>query len=255
MTSFFKKKLEIAEGRIVAKVAQVVSLDVDNFTIPQFGEPTNERQRAVRDAFKHAWKGYKEFAWGHDHLKPISKGWLIIDILIKHYYFTKINNLYRFVGYSEWMECGLTIVDSLDTMLIMNLKEEFAEAREWVKESLNFEKDVFVNLFETTIRVLGGLLTAFHFTGDDLFKVKAEDIGDRLMGAMTAPSPIPYSDVNLKTKEAKQPGWGGESSLSEVTTIQLEFRDLSRITKNDTFEVSFYKLISKPKQSFIESSF
>lgn len=147
-----------------------------NLTIPHFGEPTNERQKAVREAFKHAWKNYKEFAWGHDHLKPISK------------------------GYSEWMECGLTIVDSLDTLLIMNLQEEFTEARKWVESSLNFEKDVFVNLFETTIRILGGLLTAFHFTGDELFKIRATDIGDRLLGAMTSSSAVPFSDVNLKTK-------------------------------------------------------
>lgn len=64
-----------------------------------FPEPSNQRQIAVRDAFKFAWKNYKEYAWGRDHLKPISK------------------------GFSEWMECGLTIVDSLDTILIMNLKD------------------------------------------------------------------------------------------------------------------------------------
>lgn len=85
-------------------------------------------------------------------------------------------------------------------MLIMNLKDEFAEARNWVAESLNFEQDVFVNLFETTIRMLGGLLTAFHLSGDEIFKIKAVDIGDRLMGALTSNSAVPFSDVNLKTK-------------------------------------------------------
>lgn len=82
----------------------------------------------------------------------------------------------------------------------MNLKDEFDEARKWVAESLSFEKDVFVNLFETTIRVLGGLLTAFHLSSDEIFKVKAIDIGDRLLGAMGSKTPIPFSDVNLKTK-------------------------------------------------------
>jgi mannosyl-oligosaccharide alpha-1,2-mannosidase len=70
---------------------------------------------------------------------------------------------------------------------------EFADARKWVDESLSFEKDVSVNLFETTIRVLGGLLSAFHLTGDEIFKLKAIDIGDRLMGALNSPSPVPYS--------------------------------------------------------------
>lgn len=59
----------------------------------------NERQRAVVSAFKHAWNGYKKYAWGHDSLKPVSR------------------------GYSEWFGTGLTIVDSLDTMIIMGLDD------------------------------------------------------------------------------------------------------------------------------------
>lgn len=47
---------------------------------------------------QHAWKGYKKFAWGHDHLKPISG------------------------AYHDWFHLGLTIVDSIDTLYIMNLK-------------------------------------------------------------------------------------------------------------------------------------
>lgn len=57
------------------------------------------RQQAVIKAFRHAWKGYKKFAWGHDHLKPIAE------------------------SYHDWFGLGLTIVDSLDTIFIMGLKE------------------------------------------------------------------------------------------------------------------------------------
>ena len=64
-----------------------------------FTGPTNERQQKVTDAFLHAWKGYKDYAWGHDHLKPISK------------------------TYNDWFHLGLTIIDSLDTMYIMGLKK------------------------------------------------------------------------------------------------------------------------------------
>uniref|UniRef100_A0A0N5AJW1 alpha-1,2-Mannosidase n=1 Tax=Syphacia muris TaxID=451379 RepID=A0A0N5AJW1_9BILA len=173
--------------------------------------PQNARQRAVVDAFKFAWKGYKTYAWGHDHLKPLSK------------------------SYSEWFGLGLTIVDSLDTMIIMGLDEEFEEARSWVAESLTFEKNVFVNFFETSIRILGGLLSAYHLSGERMFVEKAEDVGKRLLAAYTGSSPIPVSDVNLKSS-AKQPPGSGESSLSEVTTVQIEFRDLSRVTGNSTFE-------------------
>lgn len=54
---------------------------------------------AVRESFRHAWRGYKEFAWGHDELRPISK------------------------SYGEWFGLGLTLIDALDTMWILGLKE------------------------------------------------------------------------------------------------------------------------------------
>ncbi len=59
---------------------------------------------------------------------------------------------------------------------------------------------------------------------DELFKEKALDIGDRLLPAITSSkSSVPYSDINLRTRVAKQPAWGSSSSTSEVTTIQMEF--------------------------------
>lgn len=59
---------------------------------------------------------------------------------------------------------------------------------------------------------------------------------DRLMASFDSPSGIPYSDVNLKTRTGHAPKWSPDSSTSEVTTIQLEFRDLSRITGNSKYE-------------------
>ena len=108
-----------------------------------------EHQKAVVEAFKHAWKGYKDHAWGFDELKPLSK------------------------GHSTWFDLGLTLVDSLDTMWLMGLTEEFQEARDWVANKLVIEQNRDVNLFETTIRVLGGLLTTYHFTDDKIFLDKA----------------------------------------------------------------------------------
>ena len=112
-------------------------------------EKQNKRQKKVVEAFKHAWEGYRKYAWGHDELRPISR------------------------SSSEWFGLGLTIIDSLDTMLLMNLREEFQQARDWVANGLTFDKSVDVNLFETTIRVLGGLLSAYHLSQDDLFLKKA----------------------------------------------------------------------------------
>jgi len=108
-----------------------------------------DRQKAVVAAFKHAWKGYKDYAWGYDELKPLSK------------------------RESTWFNLGLTLVDSLDTMWLMGLETDFKEARDWVAKDLIIEQDRDVNLFETTIRVLGGLLSAYHFTEDQVFLDKA----------------------------------------------------------------------------------
>ena len=69
-----------------------------------------------------------------------------------------------------------------------------------------------VNLFETTIRVLGGLLSAFHLSGDNIFLEKAKDLGNRLMGAFSSSSGIPYSDVNLKSTRGHAPKWSPDSS-------------------------------------------
>ncbi|XP_053987143.1 endoplasmic reticulum mannosyl-oligosaccharide 1,2-alpha-mannosidase [Hylaeus volcanicus] len=184
----------------------------------KFNGPQNSRQRAIVAAFKHSWNGYKEYAWGHDNVKPISR---------KH---------------SDWFGLGLTIVDSLDTMYIMGLNNEFSEAKAWVDKSLVFTLNRDVNLFEVTIRVLGGLLSAYHLSGDKIFLNKAAQLGDRMMPAFSTSSGVPYSDVNLGTKTAHSPKWGPDSSTSEITSIQLEFRDLSRSTGEPKYEEAVAKV-------------
>ncbi|XP_040053804.1 endoplasmic reticulum mannosyl-oligosaccharide 1,2-alpha-mannosidase [Gasterosteus aculeatus] len=179
---------------------------------PEVPTGTVDRLEAVCDAFRHAWKGYKDYAWGHDELRPISR------------------------SFGEWFGLGLTLIDSLDTMWILGLKEEFAEARDWVEKELSFDKNVDVNLFETTIRVLGGLLSTFHLTGDRLFLEKAKDLGSRLMPAFKTPSKIPFSDVNIGKGTAHPPRWTSDSTLAEVTSIQLEFRELSRLTQDPQYQ-------------------
>ncbi|CAB3364923.1 Hypothetical predicted protein [Cloeon dipterum] len=184
----------------------------------RFKGPITERQKAVTAAMQHAWKGYKEFAWGHDHLKPISG------------------------AYHDWFFLGLTIVDSIDTLYIMNLKNEYMEAKKWVEKSLRFDRNQDVNLFEVTIRVLGGLLSSYHLTGEKIFLAKAMDLGERLLPCFESPSGVPFSDINLGNHKAHSPKWSPDSSTSEVTTIQLEFRDLSSSTGDPRFEEAVSKV-------------
>lgn len=177
----------------------------------KFKGPSNERQQKVVDAFLHAWKGYKEHAWGKDELRPLSK------------------------TSSSWFNLGLTIIDSLDTIYIMNLQEQFHEAVEWVKTGLDLNADRYNNLFEITIRILGGLLSAFHLSAEKVLLEKAYDLSNRTLVAFNTSSMIPLSDVNLARRLAKSPSWTADSSISEAATLQIELNDLSNLTGDSRF--------------------
>jgi hypothetical protein len=86
------------------------------------------------------------------------------------------------------------------------------------------DHDVDVNLFECTIRVLGGLLSAYALSADVLFLSKAIDLADRLLPSFETHSGLALSDVNLHTHRAHKPHFGPDSSTAETTTVQLEFR-------------------------------
>lgn len=143
---------------------------------------------------------------------------------------------------------GWIIVDSLDTLMIMNLTSRLSHAREWISNSLDYDQDHEVNTFETTIRMLGGLLSAHYLSntfpemapisdddrgapGEDLYLEKAADLADRLLGAFESPSGIPFASVNLKTSEGKPShADGGASSTAEAASLQLEFKYLAYLT-------------------------
>jgi endoplasmic reticulum Man9GlcNAc2 1,2-alpha-mannosidase len=143
---------------------------------------------------------------------------------------------------------GWIIVDALDTMMLMNLTSRLTHAREWLSTSLTYEQDQDVNTFETTIRMLGGLLSAHYLSttfpdmapltdddegaiGEDLYLEKAKDLADRIMGAFESPSGIPFASFNLKTLQGiPSHDDGGASSTAEAATLQLELKYLSKLT-------------------------
>lgn len=148
---------------------------------------------------------------------------------------------------------GWIIVDALDTMMIMNLTKPLKNAQQWVAQSLTFNQDSEVNTFETTIRMLGGLLSAHYLsTGlnlvpvetefEDLYLEKATDLVDRLLGAFDSPSGIPYASVNLKTRKGVvSHADGGASSTAEAGTLQLELKYMAKLTG----EVPFWQMAEK----------
>ncbi|EXF77709.1 glycosyl hydrolase family 47 [Colletotrichum fioriniae PJ7] len=140
---------------------------------------------------------------------------------------------------------GWIIVDSLDTMMLMNLTQPLADARRWLHRSLTWDQDQDVNTFETTIRMLGGLLSAHYLSTqlphvaskrDSLYLSKAIDLADRLLVAFDSNSGIPFASVNIGKREGiASHADGGASSTAEAATVQLEMKYLSQLTGNDIY--------------------
>ena len=158
----------------------------------------------VKTEFLHAWNGYKKYAWGHDDLKPLSK------------------TPHDWYGQSLLM----TPVDALDTMRLMGLNDEAAATQQYILANLSFDKDIEVQNFEITIRLLGGLLTNYQLTGDKRFLTLAEDLGRRLLPVFNSPTGMPYRYVNLKTGKTRD----AKSNPAEIGTLLVEFGTLSKLT-------------------------
>src|SRR5262245_52646775 len=97
------------------------------FAFPVLAEVNKvELAEKVRQEFLHSWNGYKQYAWGHDSLKPLSK------------------------SYHDWYDVSLlmTPVDAMDTMYLMGFKEEGDKTKEYVIKNLSFDKDISVKNFE-----------------------------------------------------------------------------------------------------------
>jgi mannosidase alpha-like ER degradation enhancer 2 len=171
----------------------------------------NKQQLAakVRSEFLHTWQGYKKYAWGHDDVRPLTK------------------------SYHDWYSQPLlmTPVDALDTMILMGFKDEAAATKNYIIQNLSFDKDISVQNFEITIRLLGGLLSSYQLTGDKRLLAMAEDLGNRLLPVFESPTGIPYRYVNLKTGKVR----GAETNPAEAGTLLIEFGALSKLTHKRIF--------------------
>ncbi|EIE24199.1 glycoside hydrolase [Coccomyxa subellipsoidea C-169] len=162
---------------------------------------------------RHSWAGYAQHAWGFDELMPLTQN-----------------------GKNSFGGLGATIVDSLDTLWLMGLKDEFKAARDWVVNELSFNKFYEASVFETTIRVVGGILTAHELSGDEAFLRRAEELVQILMHAFDTPTGIPYGTINLQTQQGRNPTWTQKASiLSEFGTEQLELIQTSLKTGNPVY--------------------
>ncbi|GAB1192347.1 hypothetical protein APSETT444_001538 [Aspergillus pseudonomiae] len=185
-----------------------------------------KKQNAVRNAFKHAWKGYKKHAWLRDELSPLSAE-------------------YR-ESFGGW---AATLVDSLDSLVIMGLMDEFEDALQAI-EQIDFSTTgaTQINVFETNIRYLGGFLGAYDLTNGSypILLKKAVEVADLIYGSFDTRNRMPQSRWEW-TRSAL--GMGIQPSrntiLAELGSLNLEFTRMTQLTKDPKYFDAIQRIADK----------
>ncbi|KAL6878745.1 seven-hairpin glycosidase [Trichoderma novae-zelandiae] len=188
-------------------------------------DTTKARKQAVKDAFIKSWEAYKTYAWTKDQLQPLSR-----------------SGKETFSGWSA------QLVDALDTLWIMDLKDDFVLAVkevaviDWAKTKDNN----VVNLFEVTIRYLGGLIAAYDLSQEPVLRAKAIELGDALYATFDTPNRLPSHWLDYS--KAKKGVQVADDSMSGAAggTLCMEFTRLSQITGDS----KYYDATERIKQFF-----
>ena len=165
-------------------------------------------QRQARSMMRHVWSNYEQRAFGKDELKPVSGR-----------------------GTDSWGGLGQTLVDSLDTLWLMGFHEEFDRAADWAESHLDFNKNLNVNYFETSIRHLGGLVSAFVLSSRPGLLGKANDLAMRLAPIFPSPQStkqqLSMSDLNPGSGRLQDWLDGAKRFLHQVLTNLTDTSDFS----------------------------
>ncbi|ROT41251.1 endoplasmic reticulum mannosyl-oligosaccharide 1,2-alpha-mannosidase [Sodiomyces alkalinus F11] len=190
--------------------------DGDDNTQQQHSEDGNvneSRRNAVLHAFRRSWDSYKEHAWTWDELRPVSGR-----------------------GKNTFGGFAATLVDSLDTLWIMGMHDDFQQAVRAVA-TIDWDNTTLtsINMFETTIRHLGGLLAAYDLSGEPVLLAKAVELGDMLYLGFDTASRMPpfwfeFAAAKLGTQKA-----GDRDPSASGCSLSLEFTRLSQLTGNPKY--------------------
>lgn len=182
-----------------------------------FRDPSapDPRRDSVLHVFQRSWDAYRKHAWLHDELSPVSGG--------------------AKDPFGGW---AATLVDTLDTLWIMNLTAEFDEAAAAVGRNLDFAATPSgdsVNVFETTIRHLGGLLSAYELSGNEVLLTKAVELGELLYKAFDTPNRMPvfWLDFQRVIEGSQHASTNGASAAA--ASLCLELTRLSQLTGKPKF--------------------
>ncbi|TGJ81581.1 hypothetical protein E0Z10_g7166 [Xylaria hypoxylon] len=173
------------------------------------------RRSEVKEAFVKSWTSYKNVGFGYDELLPVSGGGQDV------------------AGFGGW---GATLVDSLSTLWIMDLKDDFYEAAA-AAVTIDYSKsqDTSCNYFETTIRHLGGLLGAYDLSSETALLDKAVELGDMLYMAYDTPNRMPSFWLDFQDAKTGEQVAGTRVGSSAVTSSSLEFSRLTQLTGDNKY--------------------
>ena len=177
------------------------------------GKLQASRRDAVHKVFQRSWISYRKYAWTKDELTPLTAG--------------------AKTTFGGW---AATLVDSLDTLWIMNLTDEFQEAVEAVA-ALDWAatNSTSCNLFETTIRHLGGLLSAYDLSQEPVLLQKAIELGNMLYAGFDTPNRMP--PMFLDFEEARKGYLTADyaTPAAAPASLSMEFTHLSQLTGDSTY--------------------
>ncbi|KAI4106245.1 MAG: hypothetical protein L6R37_002227 [Teloschistes peruensis] len=212
-----------------AKVKVLPKIQTSKFSEESSDEKSARKAKldTIKKTFAFSWDGYRKNAWMQDELSPVSG---------------KFRN--PFCGWAA------TLVDALDSLWILGMKEEFAEAARAIGK-IDFTTSIRndLPLFEVTIRYLGGLVSAYDLSGAK-YRVlldKAVELAEILMGAFDTPNRMPMTYYLWKPTFASQPHRAKTRVvLAELGSLTLEFTRLAQITK----EIKYYDAVARITDEF-----
>uniref|UniRef100_A0A8C1B3P0 alpha-1,2-Mannosidase n=1 Tax=Cyprinus carpio carpio TaxID=630221 RepID=A0A8C1B3P0_CYPCA len=242
--NWIRKETNSCGGFVMALAAVLFSCLVIGVTGQDGQAMTAEEKSKIRDQilemFDHAYNSYMDYAYPADELMPLSCRGRVRGLEPNR------GDIDDSLG-----KFSLTLIDTLDTLVLLNKLDEFEEAVKKTVRDVRFDNDIVVSVFETNIRVLGGLLGAhvmadvlkqrgerMQWYRDELLHM-AKELGFRLLPAFNTTSGLPYPRVNLRygvVNPLSRTGTESDTCTACAGTMILEFAALSRLSGDPIFE-------------------
>lgn len=183
-----------------------------------------DKRGDIRRAFRQSWTSYEEHAWGRDELRPLSMQ-----------------------GHDSLGGWAASMIDALDTLWLMDMKPEFERATRYVAH-LDWDNSTSdsCNLFETNIRYLGGLLSAYELSGEGVLLSKAIEIGDLLYAAFDNYEHMPPHTISFQDLKLGRGHPAETQSSAGLGSMSLEFTRLTQLTGN----AKYYDAIARISKAF-----